>query len=211
MRLFKTALVILVIAFSMSFTHTINKTSNHMPLSSMDTTVTIPRDYTSVTSSVIINATKEKVWETMFTNFSEVSNYFYSALHSECPNDVKGEVGAQRVCYFNDSKSKYTKEEIIAFAEQEYMYVKVLDAKPKLEAIAKCELEKQSEGRVLITQTLYYKTKPKFVGKVFKGSIKKEFEAALIGMKYFIETGEAVDKKNFKAIKKAIQKDEAGR
>lgn len=53
-----------------------------------------------------------------------------------------------------------------------------------------------NRNQSLVTAAIQYNTSPAFMGGLMKGMLAKNFFKVLVGLKYYLETGEVVTKEN---------------
>jgi len=157
--------------------------------------------YTDVT----INASKEKVWDALFTRFGEVHLYNPLLDGSHFVKGGTGEVGCERRCDL-DSRTKLI-ERITKAEELKTFTVEIIDGNmPMVDTmIIEIELRELTAKQTAVLITAQYNTSPAFMGGLVKGMMKSKLTDMLIGLKYYLETGTAVSKKTYKPISKMYQ------
>lgn len=156
-------------------------------------------------TEITINASKEKVWDSLFTRFGDVHLYNPSLDGSHFIKGSKGEVGCERQCTL-DSKTKIV-ERIVKAEELKKFTIDIYDGNmPMLDKmIVEIELVELTPKRTSVLLTANFSTKPAFMGTIMKGMMKAKLTDMLIGLKYYLETGKAVSKQTYKPISKKYQ------
>ncbi len=149
-----------------------------------------------------------EVWKVVAEDYGGVAYSHPKIVSSDYINgSLKGEEGAERVCYFNDSHTQYLKERMINFSREEKSFTnQVFQAgkfpvDPELTR-AVYSVEDLGNGKSRMTFDMQYRTKPAFLGGMMKGSFTKLIEDYFIAIEHHIKTGDKVTKDNFKEIKK---------
>ncbi|MEL6917856.1 MAG: SRPBCC family protein [Bacteroidota bacterium] len=166
----------------------------------------------SFTVSAIINAPADKVWKAVGEDYGAVAYSHPRIVSSEYINgSLKGGVGAERVCNFNEKGTKYLREKIAEYDPEKYTFtnrvyqVGKFPVDPEL-TFGTYTVEAIDESTSRITNTINYRTKPAFMGALAKGSFKKLVREYFIALEHHVNTGEKVTKDNFKQIKKQYKK-----
>ncbi|MBI3587464.1 MAG: SRPBCC family protein [Ignavibacteriales bacterium] len=158
-----------------------------------------------IATDVVINASKERVWEALFTRFGEASIYNPNLEGSHFTKGSIGEVGCERQCSL-DSKM-FVKERIVKADPLKKFTVDIFGGNMPMVKKMMVDLEinpiGNSQTRVILSAD--FNAKPAFMGSLMKGSMKKKFTDMLIGLKYHLETGNRVSKKTYKPIYKQYQ------
>lgn len=163
-----------------------------------------------VQQSIHIHARKETVWDVLFNKFGEVNNFNPLIEGSHFLNGDEGRVGCERHCQI-DSKTAVLERITRAEADLNFdveIYEGGLPMMDKMKA--RFDLVEKSEENTEVILTMYYSTKPAFMGGLMKGKMAKFFLKMLIGLKYHLETGELVSKENIKHIQKEYERLKAG-
>lgn len=159
----------------------------------------------SFQTEVTINASREKVWDALFTKFGEVHLYNPNIDGSHYIKGEGGSVGCERQCNL-DSKTKIL-ERITSAETNKRMSVDIYDGNmPMLDRmLVDFELRELLPNRTVIVFTARFTTKPSFMGVMMKPVMKSKLTDVLIGLKYFLETGKPVSKNTYKPIKKSYK------
>ncbi|MEO0899806.1 MAG: SRPBCC family protein [Bacteroidota bacterium] len=170
-----------------------------------------PKKLHEVTVKVKINAPAERVWEAMVLDYGEISNfspYIYSSNYER--GSLKGELGAERTCSFNEKGTQWVHERIKSI-DHDKMVMKnqpINGAKIPMDfenTFAYYKVSDNGDGTSTATYELYIRTKPAFMGAIAKGGFKKQLIGTLIGLKHYVETGETVTPMNKRYDKIKIQ------
>ena len=168
------------------------------------------KKYKTVIASQVIEAPAARVWEAMVLDYGEISNfspYIYSSDYTA--GSLKGELGAERKCWFNEKGSRWSREKIKKI-DQAGMVMKnvVIDAaKFPLDldnSYALYKVQDNGDGSSTASYEFFYRTKPGFMTGLVKGNFKKTLEGTLVGLKHYVETGEKVNPQegNWKEVRK---------
>ena len=160
----------------------------------------------TITSSIEINRPKEKVWEVVFDQFGHVNNFNPLIVGSRPVGDIVGEVGAERTCDLNSSSQVH--ERISAVRGTESFDVEILDGGlPMMDSLeGTWDIEDLGNGNTRATIHFRFTTKPAFMAGILAGQMTKSLHGMVVGLKYHIETGGLVTKKNVKKIVKEYGK-----
>ncbi|MEM9674506.1 MAG: SRPBCC family protein, partial [Bacteroidota bacterium] len=157
------------------------------------------KKYKTVLAEQVINAPAERVWEAMVLDYGEISNfspYIYSSEYAA--GSLRGEIGAERKCHFNEKGSQWSHEKIVEL-DQANMVMKnvVIDAaKFPLDqdnSFAYYKVKDNGDGTSTASYEFRYRTKPGFMTGMVKGKFQKTLDGTLLGLKHYIETGEKVN------------------
>ena len=163
-----------------------------------------------VQQSIHIHARKEAVWDVLFNKFGEVNDFNPLIECSHFLNGDEGHVGCERHCQI-DSNTAVLERITRAEADLNFdveIYEGGLPMMDKMKA--RFDLVEKDEENTEVVLTMYYSTKPAFMGGLMKGKMGKFFLKMLIGLKYHLETGELVTKENIKHIQKEYEGLKAG-
>lgn len=150
----------------------------------------------------------EKVWATVADDYGNIANSHPKIMASKyAKGSLKGEKGAQRLCYFNTSETRSLYEEIVEWNPTEgYFINRVLEAKrfPIDEDNTRAIYQIKSAGanKSIIAMKMEFRTKPAFMGGMAKGQFKKLLLDYFIAIEHHLTTGESVTAANFKDIRK---------
>ncbi len=150
-----------------------------------------------------------RVWQAVAEDYGEIANshpkIWYSGYEA---GSLKGELGAQRRCDFNEKGSRVLHEQIVGFdVANMTMTNRVLEAAgfpldPE-NAQAIYSVEELGEGKSKVSILFHFRTKPSFLGPMMKGQFKGLLNDYLIALEHYLSTGEVVNAKtdNFQTIK----------
>lgn len=162
--------------------------------------------------SKVLPVSAQEVWEVVAEDYGGVAYSHPKIIASDYINgSLKGEEGAERVCYFNDSQTQYLKERMVDFSPSEMSFTNQVFQAGKFPVDpdltrAVYKVEDAGNGMSRITFDMQYRTKPAFMGGMMKGSFTKLIEDYFIAIEHHIKTGDKVTKDNFKEIKKRYAK-----
>lgn len=158
--------------------------------------------------SHIIKAPADKVWAIVGEDYGAIAHSHPKIISSDYTNGTlqSGE-GAERVCYFNNKKTRFLKEKQVDYQPENYSFKNQVFQAGKFPvspehtfAIYKVESIDANTSRFVFDMT--YRTKPAFIGGMMKGNFKKLIRDYAIAIEHHVLTGERVNKDNFKSIKK---------
>ena len=158
--------------------------------------------------SKVIDVPAKEIWAIVGEDYGEIANSHPKIMTSDyIGGSLKGQEGAQRVCYFNEKQTQYLKEEMVNFAPEQMSFTnKVFQAgkfpvDPEYtQAIYR--VKDLGNGKSEFSFDMKYRTKPAIMGAMAKGKFKKLINDYFIAVEHYAKTGEAVTKDNFKQIKK---------
>jgi carbon monoxide dehydrogenase subunit G len=164
----------------------------------------------TVTAEIEINSPKDKVWDVLFNQFGHVNNFNHLIEGSQPIGNIQGEVGAERSCDINSSSKLH--ERISAVRGTESFDVEVLEGGlPMMDKMAGTwDVEEINPSTARATIHFSYTTKPSFMAGILKFPMTRSLHGVVVGLKYHIETGGLVTKKNVKKIVKEYKKLAAG-
>lgn len=156
------------------------------------------KNYRTVKVELKIDAPAERVWEAMVLDYGEISNfspYIYTSNYEN--GSLKGKVGAERKCFFNEKGSQWSHERI-ADIDNENMVMRniIIDGK-KLplnldNSQAFYTVRDNGDGTSTAGYEFQFRTKPAILGFIAQGGFKKQLKGTLVGLKHYVETGEIV-------------------
>ncbi len=146
----------------------------------------------SLTRSVVIDASKDKVWEVL-GDFGAVSRWAPTITDSAIVGDAKEGVGAVRTC--EHEKMGTLEETIVSWTEGEaYSYDVTAGLPFPMKALRNHWSLSERGARAEVTLQQEFNTKLGPLGSLMelmmmKRMMRKEMDLALAGLKYHIETG----------------------
>lgn len=160
------------------------------------------------TVSYVINSPAADVWAVVGEDYGAIANSHPKIINSDYVGGTlaAGE-GAERVCYFNESGSRYLHERQTNYDPENYSFRNQVFQAGKFPVdpeytYADYKVEAVDENTSLFTFTMNYRTKPAFMGGLMKGSFKSLIEDYALAIEHHVNTGEVVNKDNFRAVKK---------
>ena len=158
-----------------------------------------------------IDASPQKLWKVVGEDYGAIANSHPKIVKSEYKGgSLKGGEGVERVCYLNDSKSKYIQEKQLKFDPENFTFivqvshVEGLPLDPENSvAVYRVEPISATKSRVLVE--FEYRTQPAFLGGISKGKFTQNLSDYLIAVEHHVKTGENVNQENFKIIKQKYQ------
>lgn len=156
----------------------------------------------------LINAPADKVWAVVGEDYGAIANSHPKIVSSNYINgSLKSGEGAERVCNFNDKGTRFLKEKQVNYNPDEYTFKNQVFSAGKFPidpentfAIYKVEAIDANTSKFVFNMN--YRTKPAFMGGMVKGNFKKLIRNYAIAIEHHVRTGEAVNKDNFKDVKK---------
>lgn len=159
----------------------------------------------------MISAPAEKVWKVVGEDFGAIANSHPKIISSNYINgSLEAGEGAERVCNFNDSGTKFTHEKMVDYNPSNFTFKAVIfDAEgvpmntEYSYALYKVKVIDGDSCELRIT--MQYRTKPSILGAMAKGGFKKTISDYALAVEHHVLTGEVVNKDNFKEIKKGYR------
>ncbi len=157
-------------------------------------------------TEVIVNAPRERVWDALFTRFGEAYRYNPSLDSSHFVKGETGGVGCERQCAL-DAKTSVVEQITRADVMRSFSVNIIGGNMPMVNSmIVDLELKDLQPGRTKVMLKARYTSKPAFVGGMMKGMMRAKFTDMLIGLKYYLETGQEVSKKTYKGISRSYRR-----
>lgn len=154
----------------------------------------------------VINASQETVWDVLFTQYGDIHIHNPTMMSSSYLNGAtQGQLNCVRHCQFNeklsldekitdvDEKDGFT----VTVTEHNLPFVKEMSATYSLSTIA--------DGATELKMTSCTSFSPGFMKYLMKGQLGKGVSKHLFGLKYYIETGEAVNDDSYSETFKNYQ------
>lgn len=159
----------------------------------------------TVSTSIEVNASKEKVWDVLYTRFGETYLFNPNLTGSHFSHGSTGEVGCERECQL-DSKT-FIRERITNAIELKQFTLEVIGGNMPMvnEIKVDVKLNPITANKTKVLLNASFTTKPAFMAALMKLPFKKRFVNLLIGLKYYTETGKAVSKETFKPVARAYK------
>lgn len=158
--------------------------------------------------SHVINAPADKVWKVVGEDYGAIANSHPKIVSSEYINgSLNAGEGAERVCNFNEKGTQFLREKQVNYDPENFTFKNQVFQAGKFPvdpdntfAIYKIEPIDDESCRFVFDMT--YRTKPAFMGGLMKGNFKKLINDYALSIEHYVNTGEPVNKENFKKIKK---------
>lgn len=150
----------------------------------------------------------DKVWKAVADDYGNIANAHPKIIASEyAEGSLKGEKGAQRMCYFNEKQTQLLHEQIVDWNPEEMTFVnRVLETKKfpldTENTRATYRVEAIGPNKARISMKMEFRTKPAFMGFMAQGQFKGLLKDYFIALEHHLRTGESVTGNNFKAIKR---------
>jgi len=159
----------------------------------------------SFQTEIIINASREKVWDALYTRFGETYLYNPNLDGSHFVTGSKGEVGCVRQCDMN-AKTKIV-EKIVNAKELKSFSIDIVGGNMPFVEQGRINIELTTIGtnQTKVIFEMHYTSKPAFMAAMMKGMMRTKLTDVLIGLKYYLETGNAVSKKSYKPVYKKFR------
>lgn len=172
------------------------------------TTVSAQKKVKTFQVSHIIKAPAAEVWAVVGEDYGAIANSHPKIVSSNYINGtLQAGEGAERVCHFNEKGTQFLKEKQVNFDPENYTFKNQVFQAGKFPvnpeytfAVYKVEAIDESTSRFTFDMT--YRTKPAFLGGMMKGAFKKLISDYALAVEHHVNTGEKVNKDNFKSIKK---------
>ncbi|MEO1029938.1 MAG: SRPBCC family protein [Bacteroidota bacterium] len=160
------------------------------------------------TVTKVIPHNAEKVWHVVGVDYGAVANSHPKIISSDyVEGTLKAGEGAERVCYFNDKKTRLLKERMISYDPDNMTFINQVfhaDKFPVDPAYTRgiYKIEPIDENSCRFIFKMEYRTKPAFMGAFAKGKFKRLIRDYAISIEHHVATGEKVTKDNFRKVKK---------
>lgn len=151
-----------------------------------------------VNTEISINANREKIWDILFNQFSDIDIFHPGTTNSKLTKGKNGEIGCQRICEFG-SKISVT-ENVVEAVPLERIAIDATGLPGVKDILAIFSLTQLGEESTEVKITFNFRTVPAILATVMAGSMRKKLHQVLVGLKYYTETGKPLDKNNFKGI-----------
>ncbi|RNC86925.1 MAG: SRPBCC family protein [Winogradskyella sp.] len=160
------------------------------------------------TISKVIPHSAEKVWHVVGVDYGAVANSHPKIMASDyVAGSLKAGEGAERVCYFNEKKTRLLKERMVSYNPNEMTFINQVFHADKFPVDP--EYTRGTYKVVPIDNNsckfefkMEYRTKPAFMGAFAKGKFKRLIKDYAISIEHHILTGENVTKENFRDVKR---------
>ncbi len=159
----------------------------------------------TISVDIHVNTSKDKAWDVLFNQFGEVNAFNPHIEGSHFTQGTQGELGCERQCDL-DSKNSI-QEKIVAVRGDSSFDIEIIQGGlPMMDKMnATFDIEEILPNETLVTATINFNTSPAFMGGILKGTLSKMFFKLLVGLKFYLETGEEVSKQNMGDIMKTYK------
>lgn len=162
------------------------------------------------TVSHVINAPAAKVWSVVGEDYGAIANSHPKIVSSNYINgSLQAGEGAERVCNFNESGTKYLKEKQVNYDPANYTFTNQVYQAGKFPvdpeytfAVYRVEPIDENSSRFVFEMT--YRTVPAMMGGLMKANFKSLMADYAVAIEHHVNTGENVNKDNFKQVKRDI-------
>lgn len=174
-------------------------------------TVIAQKKVQTFTVTHIINAPADKVWAVVGEDYGAIANSHPKIVSSDYLNGtLKAGEGAERVCNFNESGSRYLHEKQVDFDPQNYTFRNQVFRAGKFPVdpaytFALYQVEPIDAHTSRFTFDMTYRTKPAFLGGMMKGKFRKLIDDYALAVEHHVNTGEVVNKDNFREIRRRYE------
>lgn len=160
------------------------------------------------TATHVINAPVDEVWAIVGEDYGAIAHSHPKIVNSDYINGTlaAGE-GAERVCNFNDSGTRYLHEKQMDYDPEHYTFRNQVIQAGKFPVdpeytFAVYKVEPIDANTTRFVFEMQYRTKPAFMGGMMRGSFQKLIADYAVAIEHYITTGEEVNKDNFKEIRR---------
>ena len=154
-----------------------------------------------VSWTIDIHQNKDQVWKTLVDDFQDIQKFHPLLEGSHGLNDEVG-VGCERQCDL-DAKGNFVQERITEIRDNRSFDIDIFHGGlPGITSLkATVEVDEKAKGNTQVKFHMFFQPKLAIMGGIMSMMLKKKFFDVLIGLKYYSETGNEVNKQNFPAIK----------
>lgn len=158
----------------------------------------------------VINASKEKTWQVLFTQYGEIHVHNPAMMASNyLHNATKGELNCVRHCQFNEKlclDEKITEVDennsfTVVVTKHNLPFIKTMSATYELSSIE----NKTGDEATQVKMTSCVSFSLGFMKYLMRGQLGKGLVQHLFGLKYFIETGKTVSADNYSKVFKSYK------
>lgn len=150
----------------------------------------------------------DQIWKVVAEDYGKVADSHPRIIASEyTAGSLRGEEGAERICYFNDQKTQFLHEKIKDWNPQEMSYTNTIFQAGKFPVdpaytIGKWQIIPVDENHSRVVFNMQFRTKPAMMAGMMKGSFTKLVQDYFVAIEHHLATGEKVTRDNFKEVKK---------
>lgn len=168
------------------------------------------KSYKTVKVERVIPKPADRVWQAMVIDYGEISNFAPSIYASNYQaGSLKGEVGAERKCFFNEKGTRWSHETIVEIDHKKrVMKNRIIDAAKfpldKDNSFALYTVKDNGDATCTAGYEFRFRAKPAFMTGMMKGSFEKQLMETLAGLEHYVTTGEVVNATtgNWSSLKK---------
>jgi len=159
----------------------------------------------TVKVDILVNSSKAKAWDVLFNRFGEVNTFNPLIEGSHFTKGNKGALGSERQCDLDGKNSIH--EKIVAVRGDSSFDIEIIQGGlPMMDQMkGTIELKEILPNQTLVNATIQFNTSPVFMASILKGMVAKMFFKLLVGLKFYLETGQEVTKLNIKDIMKTYK------
>lgn len=172
------------------------------------TAQSMSKKYKVIEVERVLPFSAERVWATVAEDYGKVAESHPRIIRSDYEaGSLKGELGAQRMCAFNANETQILHEKITKWDPENMTLVNSIIEAKKFPID-----EDNSRGIYTVTpidanssklsMRFEFRTTPAFMAGMMKGSFSNLLSDYLIAVEHNMKTGEAVNRENFKDIRK---------
>jgi hypothetical protein len=159
----------------------------------------------TVRVDIHINTSKDKAWDVLFNRFGEVNAFNPLIEGSHFTQGNQGELGCERQCDL-DSKNSIQEKVVAVRGDSSFDIEIIQGGLPMMDTMkVTLDVEEVLANETLVTATINFNTSPTFMGGILKGTLSKMFFKLLVGLKFYLETGEEVSKQSIGDIMKTYK------
>lgn len=154
----------------------------------------------TITTEITIKVPLEKTWEALYTHFGDVSLFNPNLSGSHLTNSTFGAVGSERECRINEKT--YIQERIIRVDPLKNFSIEVTGGNLPMVKTMQVDilLYHPDPGYTFITAVARINIRPAIMSFLMKRIYKSKLTDMLIGLKYYLETGNVVTKSSYHMV-----------
>lgn len=151
-----------------------------------------------LSAGIVIHADREKIWDALFVQFSNIDIFHPGTTASELTDGKDGEVGVERVCSFGPALS--VREKVLEAKPLDLLRINAVGLPAVKDMVARFRLTQIDESQTRVDADFVFRTTPAMLASAMAGTMKKKLHQVLVGLKYYVKTDNPLDKKNFKSL-----------
>lgn len=151
------------------------------------------------------------VWGAVAEDYGRIAESHPLIVRSDYRHgSLRGELGAERSCWFNDKGTRVLHEQIIGWDDEGMrMQNRVLEAAgfplDPDNTVATYMVDDLGDGTSRLTFDMRFRAKPGFMTGMMAGQFEDLIQDYFVALEHHLATGEVVNRDNFKAIAKATR------